>query len=1618
MATFTCTANVIQPKGKLVYEYNPLYNYRKNYDAEAIKTAGQDPNGAISDLITTGSDQLNFNLEHPVDIVCQNSYDGSTNLILNDGLNQPRLINTRFTVRENNTYERVDRLGNTDTNLYDQNEFEIDSSLLKKYINIPKLQFSGVYHGGSLPVGMYTFYFKLSDADGNETDIVAESGLVAVHMGALNNPGSIRGGQANENSGKSVQFRLYNLDSGYDYVSVYYTRATGVENNPKTVQAIQVLSRYRVRQSTCQITVNGEEQFKEIPISDIVQNYFMVSAAKTQAICQNMLFMGNVSKYVPNFEEFSKVSLGFVPYYTSEAAESGILANLRETYLGGGYYNTKNIYNKVGYWNEEIYRIGVVYVLKNGSLSPVYNIRGCNNLPKYGLGVEYDDWKELTIDYDTQLINSGKSLENSAGVIRINDTDPEGEEYFQIRGLVIKPQDADVIAELKKLGVKGYFFVRQKRIPTILCQGFMLGQDTYSGIPAWKVGGSEESGWITESFITDRGQLTHDYADRLITLTASKTQNNIALCPEYELNQGYFNNLFTGSAMPIKQETTEQVLRGNENHFYTTDTYKKSDKSFTQANVVSVPDGALIVDGSNKFRNIAGKAEDISYTCISSKSVPIKKNFANTTSKKVVSYLNGHLTVDKIDEEHQSKVKMVRGLYGTYLGIYKQKTLDTNSVINIYIPGYNAGRMDDYFKIRIDCEDPYYTISERISLGSETEHHVYRGDCYISQFTHRMNRNFQDPNAPNNDVIIDESTWVDNYKDEDKLASEVNRGDLNAVRIGTYITFRCYTSMNVALRDFDRSYPAEEALTGSKRSFYPLTNLRVDGHYKLPESTMYNQGFSSSTGERYHFAQPAVPYIKNNFETRIIYSDVAQSDAFKNGFRVYRNMSFQDYSNEYGGITKIVEWAGNLIVIFEHAIGLLAVNQDSLIPTDDGTKIAVGAVKVIKNTMQMISTDYGSQWKDSICASKKYLYGIDTVAKKIWRTNGSTIECISDFKVQKFLNDNITLGERVLSPIIGVRNVKTHYNAYKDDVMFTYYDNVYGFEEKVWNLCYNELQAAFTTFYSWVPSYSANIDNIYFSFDRNSSKWLAKLAMTKANANVSQGVTLSSVNLDDAVTGIELSLSKRLLPEQYELTFMLQRDTWGNYEHFTINGNTLKVKDKSAFLAHWFTTVNAYNQAVLRDPIIPVVQLNIKCEVTCTLDNAAAINDKTNWENYMKYTQGMYESQVYLTLPDIIGLSATDRLLNYITPTEHPAPETAITIQGINYTVPRILNDFWKHGFAGLIDSKEKIKPCFWYGKQHPFEFEYIVGNSTAGYKQFTNLIIASNNVKPESFHYTIVGDSYDFSDQKPAMYWRQEATKAFYQYNGSDILYNHKVFDPVEGYLPEMVTSSDYIELDNHGNPLRRWETVSQTYRDTFLPWIYTRQDTFNEVEDFYKAIQAPEAHKDYPNITGGEIIWDSQFNQFSICNHVEARDMKEVGRTRGNIQYQNDKWTAQITPLNVINRNWTWFKATSSNGAETFLPKLVINNIPKELFNKAVNVEDMFPPELHQDQNPKYNLTRAGFSYKNAQSLDQTPWTNLACARKEVKLMDKYMKIRVRYPGDKLAIILATVTQFNTIG
>lgn len=1559
--------NQIRPYGNIVYEYNPLRNYRLSSDTvingELVEA------GSIVDLDTDG---FNFSLNNPLEIDAQSSYDGSVNLIFNDNRNIPRLVNSRFSVLQNNTYEVVDRIGNNDTNLYDSEQFDLDTSLYKRVNTIPTITFNSVLPSGNLKVGNYVIYIKYADADGNETDFVGESGIISCFIGGDRDPFSIDGGFRDQLASKSISLTVSDIDSSYDYIKVYYTRSTSDVDSNRVVTAHEIDRKFPVRNNSCNVIITGSEETKDIPVSDINIQYSIIDKAKSQTVCQNMLFLGNSCKPDMMYKDLSDISLRLLPYLIESDSERFIgktsydYSDLSDQSYSHEYYNTLNIYNKVGYWNEEIYRFGVVYIMKDGSLSPVYNIRGKNGIPKFeelqSAYLQSDLWKYennekvrnyIPIDESTFDVSGTSYLENAKGVLRIN-TDSDSRKVYGI-GIAIPTEVSEYLNTL----VQGLFIVRQKRIPTILAQAYVMPRDLEAEVPLINYGGS----YIAERFLDNDRKLNESYLPRLYTISDMARVNRsakVAICPEYDVRQSYFNHLFTGTEYVVRKADIQPSMTTlsrdiyNDRHYYVDNYYGRREEQFSRAKIIGVGDNVPIaaVEDYN-FRGRAGEAEEgFRFRYIESKN------------------------------KEKEATNLIRGAYSPYLGIIGDQ-VTIGSIINIYIPGYSEAQMSTYFNTRYEDNSPYYSVSSRLSLanidsllslqkaGGDLYTYTvpcYRGDCYICNFTHRLNRNFQDPSAPTNDEVVDENTWKDNYDTENtENNAKINRGDVNAIQLGSWITFKVCSSYNLSIRSLDPSYPTEEGLTGLKRGFYPLQELSPAGATKIPESSVINGGYSSTTSEKQAFTLPDVPYIKNRFDTRIMYSDISVGDAFKNGFRVFQMTHYRDYPRTYGGIMKMIELFGNILCIFEHGIALIPVNERAVAGEGSGGNVFINTSNVLPENPKMLSDTYGTQWPESVIQTPYFVYGVDTVGKKIWRTNGDQFEIISDFKIQEFLNENITLSEREMTPIIGVRNVKGHYNAFKQDVMFTFYDDLYGFEEKVWNICYNEVMQKFITFYSWVPSYSANIDNIHFSFNRDTSKWISKLASSGSLSTSADGIVLSNVVIDDWETKDDMKLTKlglvnRSLPNtqntglEIELTYEIVKDNFGMYKHFKIITEGEK-QNKVSYLA-------------LKEDFewtVPVVQLNLQCTIDYLYSSESAPQDLDDyvagWKDYVTYNAGLYQSSIAITKQEVL-----DNGVN----------------EGLNLTT-----DFWKHGQSGIIDIKDKIKPCYWYGKQHPFEYEFVVVDNPATHKIFENLQIVSNKAVPDSFHYEVVGESYEFHEDKKNMYIRQEATKDFYQYNGSDILYNRNFLD-LRGKQRDI---------------LRNWKPTGQKVKSTMFPLYYARVDTFNEIEDYYKGKTAP--NKDYVNLSGSEIVYNEKLDEFRVWTHAKATDIKDprIGRLRGNMNYQGDVWNIQINPIIFVQRNEpAWNTAKLTKETIDKVPISVGNSpIPNDL--KGFDITSETPVEDYMPQ----DLIDLGYG---PEDIDTSDWWS---GRKEARLRDKYIKIRVRYTGEELAIITALKTLYT---
>lgn len=2025
---------VVPTEGYLAWEYNPLRNYRLNHnmyekdgkyyeknefialieakgyifnkDTNRIEQIIEKEDGTkekitLSDLpdnwtlreagelVDFITNELSFSINHPVEILPQYSYDGSVNLILNDGLNIPRLINSRFTVTGKNTYKVIDRKGDNDTNIYDQGQqFDVDTSLFKGVNKIPKLEYLGTANG-NMKIGNYHFYFKYADADGNESDWVAESGLVSVFIGG--SPTSVNTGIRDENSIKSVRFRLSNIDIGYSFVKIYYTRYSADVDGNFVVNAKRIDKNFLVNNAgVCSVLITGDEDETEVTLEEINSSFDVIQSAQTQCQAANRLFMANIHKTKIEYDLLSKLSLCFCPYKTEEVyplSNGGMDSNYSISSFSDGYYDTQFIYDKTGYWPGELYRLGVVYILKDGSLSPVFNIRGGTNIPtlqstEKGPSYIYKIDQELStitpdvedkenkfktiindIDYseeDYMIIGGKANNENAKGVIQLSETRHGGNQPFPILGIQITAHK-EVVKELKNY-VKGFFFVRQKRIPLTLCQGLVIGVDNVSRTPTLPTLGGivtdinpeksyietdlNDINYVSEGFLSryyyklvakpqsfwsklltalavvvvlavaavatvftagaagvgigaglatmmaggaftvgaaigtigvvagttlavtttalsiesavlavrqkrnaqqaalvkgrnedipegyerkeldESRQLVHDIALRYIIKDSSKNSPDAIIVPDYQVNQPYYNQFLTGDNFTVKltqeQSTynylTDGYFDSEQRHFYITQYQSQSDSRSYNVKLIGVPDGCPSkIIGETEYRARAGYPEEaFKYNYVG-------KEFEDTNDKIANS-------------------DIVRGNFGSYVGMFGYKGHACDQV-NIMIPGYKENDLFRYVQLRAQDTSAFYAISDRIDINEinqntsllkqaqedETDFSqvCYRGDSYICQYTHRIIRNFNDPSAPYNDVIVDKDSWRENYDPDDtEKYANINLGDVNAVKLGLWLTFQLRSSYNLNIRTIDKSNVDEYLMCGNHRSFYPHYGQIANGNNKIPDSNQYNKGFTKSVSEKYYFEIPDVPYIKQEFTNRIVFSDIHINDAYKNGFRVIRNTNHKDYPMTYGAITKLIELKNSILIVFEHGIGLVSINNGSEHPSQ------------VLSDLNMISDMYGSQWKDSVIKTPGGIYGVDTVAKKIWRVKGGEIELLSDFKVQEFLNQNISLSERELTPIIGIRNVKTVYNAFKHDVMFTFYDNLYGCHEKSWNLCWNEILGIFTTFYSWIPSEMQNIDNIPFSFNRDTVKALSKLGISNHDSDYSSGVTLSNnvmkiietppiessttkdyiyqkpkfevtnkelhiTYLDkqgeineyeflskipeagdpdyalysaeknlttlDAVLSDELfigflHLDDRALPDgksRYHIKYQLLRDSYGNYKLFNIKEVKLAVKKvheviksdvvyvnvcylsladgffvtdllseiyyrNKAGIAYADTELNkiapepsmySFNNKVIEGTQIKNVhilnQLREKYGDNWPVGNSAVKNPKT--AGHCGFIKEIYEECDLTPLPDgakpeewedptttYHGIKLYQHYLleaksNYIIRTDLPIfknkqgkrlmlpkelqvnPDQIVRYLNIkaqvfieamapdekldaheayfnqfangdnnvcmidagyfesqvaittSFNLGLLSTDFWKHGQAGIVDISDKIYPTYWYGTQHPFEFECVIVDDPSVHKIFTNLELIANKVKPESFHYEVVGDAYDFAEDKPTMYFRQEALKALYQYNGYDIEYN-----------PNFLT----VEPKQHN-------------KSADLPKYYSRWNSINDIYDSYKRFQAPLGFN-YDHLAGAEVVYYPTRNEFRIWNHVEAIDVDSLNQDlatsviKANCHYLEDKWLVSINPIIVtykneltqddqkhfvINELYTpleekdelkyrqglfakdnfniykyssWVKNAEGN---TLLPPI---NIQGTKLEENLDGNIQYPGDTTNLESGKDN---ALYGLYDLDLWNKGDWRPIDPTknkdRRETDVRGKFMKVRIRYSGEELAIIdfLNTIYQIS---
>jgi hypothetical protein len=139
------------------------------------------------------------------------------------------------------------------------------------------------------------------------------------------------------------------------------------------------------------------------------------------------------------------------------------------------YYNSDFTYKFTGYHPGEIYRFGIVYIRKDNSFTSVFDVLGVNNMKTKG-DLPIINFENIELEESKPYCTSGTSKDN------VSFSDIYSEAYpYNIKG-VCRINESVISDLMQVVGVhfsftqkmpnaenyKGYFFVRQKRIPTLI----------------------------------------------------------------------------------------------------------------------------------------------------------------------------------------------------------------------------------------------------------------------------------------------------------------------------------------------------------------------------------------------------------------------------------------------------------------------------------------------------------------------------------------------------------------------------------------------------------------------------------------------------------------------------------------------------------------------------------------------------------------------------------------------------------------------------------------------------------------------------------------------------------------------------------------------------------------------------------------------------------------------------------------------------------------------------------------------------------------------------------------------------------------------------------------------
>jgi len=213
---------------------------------------------------------------------------------------------------------------------------------------------------------------------------------------------------------------------------------------------------------------------------------------------------------------------------------------------------------------------------------------------------------------------------------------------------------------------------------------------------------------------------------------------------------------------------------------------------------------------------------------------------------------------------------------------------------------------------------------------------------------------------------------------------------------------------------------------------------------------VYNNVYSQIDYSKIYFQKPYDLEINKRFPNKIIASEKKINGEFEDSWTKFYNTNFIEVDGRYGNIMSLNSFKNKMIFFQENNVGILSVNDRSLIQDSSGNALTLGNSGIL-DRFDYIAYFSGIKEYNSVIESRNNIYYLDSSDKKIYTIDNPNFSISEINGVQSLLENIITSGS----------SIYTGFDPEYREILFTI-DNT--------TIAYNESIGKFVSKYNFIPN--------------------------------------------------------------------------------------------------------------------------------------------------------------------------------------------------------------------------------------------------------------------------------------------------------------------------------------------------------------------------------------------------------------------------------------------------------------------------------------------------------------------------------------------------------------------